>query len=110
MNGNGFNRNSMAKRYALRHLKTDPATEIIYYLPTNSPQREIRLVEVNNAIVERDSDASQALDFGVDVGNPAEHKLLVVDVTPAQWKRIQRKELRLPDGWSLSDAVEFGRP
>jgi hypothetical protein len=60
--------------------------------------------------VERDADTSEALDFGVDVGNPTEHKLLVVDVTPSQWDRIQRRELRLPDGWSLSNAVVFGRP
>ncbi len=110
MSGNGFNRNGMAKRYALRHLKTDPAIQEIYYLPTDAPTREIRFVEVNNAIMQRDADTTEPIDFGVDTGNPSEHKLMIVDVTPDQWERIKRKQLPLPKGWSLSQPVRFGRP
>jgi hypothetical protein len=73
----------------------------VYHLPTGAPEREIRLVEVNDQIVERGFDPLESLDFGVDVGTPDCHTLLVVDVTPSQWKRVEVGELRLPDSWSL---------
>ena len=96
-----FDRDSMAQWYASRHLKTDPGIAALYYLPKNAPEREIRFVEVNDMIVERENDPLEPIDFGVDTGGANEHKLLVVDVTPDQWRRIERRELSLPTGWTL---------
>ncbi len=100
-------RDIMARSYANRHLKTDPGTLVVYYLPKGAPQREIRLLEVNNLIVARDAAPLEALDLGVDIDGKL--TLLVLDVTPAQWERIRKKELRLPKGWSMDDAVEIRR-
>ncbi len=36
-----FDRASMARWYAKEHLKTDPGIAAVYYLPTNSGDREI---------------------------------------------------------------------
>jgi hypothetical protein len=44
---NQFNRESMARCYAKRHLKTDPGVGTIYYLPAGAPEREIRFIEIN---------------------------------------------------------------
>ncbi|MGO8690166.1 MAG: hypothetical protein ACLQLG_11065 [Thermoguttaceae bacterium] len=96
-----------AKWYAERHLYTDPGTRVVYYLPTGAPEREIRLLEVNELIVQRESDPLEPLDFGIDVGGAEPHSLLVVDVTPAQWDRIRSGQLALPAGWSLEGAVPF---
>lgn len=107
MNGSttaAFDRDKMARDYAQRHLRSDPGTRFVYHLRTGSPEREIRLVEVNDQIVERIAPL-EPLDFGVDVGNPNGHTLNVVDVTPAQWERITRGELALPAGWVLDDAA-----
>lgn len=106
---NGFNRDQMARMYAKRHLKTDPGVVAIYYLPAQAPAREIRFIEVNNMIIPRDENPVEAIDFGVDSGSATEHKLLVADVTPSQWKKIRENKLRLPEGWSLSDLKEFSR-
>jgi hypothetical protein len=102
-----FDRDSMARWYAKRHLKTDPAICAVHYLPANSPNREIRFIEVNKLIADRNDDTLEPVDFGVDTGTESEHKLFVLDVTPPQWDRILAASLALPPGWSLDDSVAF---
>ncbi len=104
-----FDRDSMASWYAQQHLKTDPGVRSVYYLPTNAPNREIRFVEINELVADRSDDTLEPVDFGVDTGMESEHKLLVLDVTPNQWDRINESSLALPPGWSLDGAVPFNQ-
>jgi hypothetical protein len=103
-----FDRDSMAQWYASEHLKTDPGIVAVYYLPTNAGDREIRFVEINNLIGDRNDDVLEPIDFGVDTGMDTAHKLLVLDVTPEQWDRIRTRSLSLPGNWSLRDAIPYG--
>jgi hypothetical protein len=109
MSEHPFNRDEMARWYATRHLKTDPGIRVVYYLPTEAPERVIRFIEINELIADRDGDPLEPIDFGVDVGTAEGHTLIVLDVTPAQWEKINRKELQLPKGWSLNGAIPFSR-
>ena len=102
-----FDRRLMANWYAKEHLKTDPGIVAVYYLPTNSGEREIRLIEVNRLIGDRNDVALEAIDFGVDAGMETAHKLFVLDVTPEQWQRIKTRELPLPGNWSLDSAIQY---
>jgi hypothetical protein len=102
-----FDRDSMAHWYAQEHLKADPGVRKVYYLPSGAPEREIRLVEVNDMIGERSDDSLAPIDFGVDRGDSNEHTLIVLDVTPAQLDRIIQNDLSLPRGWSLQNSVSF---
>ena len=102
-----FNRDSMANWYAKQHRKTDPGIVAIYYLPTNAGEREIRLVEVNKLIGDRNDYALEPIDFGIDRGMETEHNLFVLDVTPEQWKRIRTQELQLPGNWSRDSAIRL---
>jgi len=102
-----FDRDTLARWYAEEHLKTDPGIDSVYYLPQNSPEREIRLVEVNKLLAERNEDSLEPIDFGVGMGTENAHKLFVLDVTPAQWQRIESHGLCLPGHWSLQDAQRF---
>ena len=104
-----FNREEMARWYAGRHLKTDPGIRTVYYLPAGAPEREVRFLEINDLMAVRENDPLEPIDFGVDIGGTEAHTLLVLDVTPAQWERIRRRELPLPDGWSLDNAIPFSR-
>jgi hypothetical protein len=104
-----FEKDATARWYATQHLKTDPGIRSVYYLPTNSPEREIRFIEINGLIGDRDDDTLEPIDFGVDTGMETEHKLLVLDVTPSQWDRIRESSLQLPQGWSLQDAVPYSQ-
>jgi hypothetical protein len=105
-----FDRDSMARWYAKQHLKTDPGVVAVHYLPGGAGEREIRLVEVNQLMGDRTDDALEPIDFGADRGTETAHKLLVLDVTPAQWQRISAGELGLPSGWSLEGEVRFEGP
>jgi len=109
MSESPFDRAAMAKEYASRHLKTDPHTRLIFFLQGGAPEREIRLVEINDAIVERAQDPFEPLDMGVAIDGDSAHSLLVMDATPDQWEKIQRREIPLPTGWSLDNAVTFSR-
>lgn len=100
-----FDRDAMAKWYAKRHLDTDTGVVEIHYLPFNARDNEIRLLEVNDQISET-SDV-HPIDFGVDIGEVDQHVLVVLDVTPAQWKAIQGGKLDLPKGWSLDKGKTF---
>ena len=102
-----FDRDQMAQLYANEHLKTDPGIAAVHYLPTAADNREIRFVEINTFIAERTLDSLEPIDFGVDMGTDNAHKLFVLDVTPDQWKRLQTGDLKLPEGWTLKDSVEF---
>jgi hypothetical protein len=106
-NAQAFDRDAMAKWYAKRHLDTDTGLMEVYYLPGNSPGREIRFLEVNSEITE--NSVLEPVDFGVDVGTENHHSLFVLDITPAQWKAIESGELKLPNGWSLDKRMTFGR-
>lgn len=103
-----FDRDAQASWYASEHLRADPGVRKIYYLPANAPDREIRFLEINDLLADRGDDFLEPIDFGVDTGSQSEHKLLVLDVTPSQWKLIDQLALSLPDGWSLDDAKVFG--
>jgi hypothetical protein len=102
-----FDRASMARWYAKEHLKTDPGIVAVYYLPTNSGDREIRFVEINKLIGDRNDDILEPIDFGIDMSMETGHRLYVLDVTPEQWGRIQSQKLGLPGNWSLKDATHF---
>lgn len=84
----------------------DPAIRAIHYLPVGAPPNEIRLVEINEAIT--GTAEPEPIDFGVDSGTPNEHKLIVFDVTPEQWKEVQRGTQLLPEGWTLQGSQEIG--
>jgi hypothetical protein len=103
-----YNRDALARWHAKQHIKTDPGVRTIYYLPKDAPEREIRLLEVNELIAEMNDAALRPIDFGVDTGMETEHRLLVLDVTPRQWARIRRSAFALPQGWSLVGAKAFG--
>jgi len=102
-----FDRDTMADWYAREHLKTAPGIVSVYYLPANADEREIRLIEINQLIGDRNDGILEPIDFGVDTGMETAHKLRVLDVTPEQWSRIESHELELPVSWSLDGAVPY---
>jgi hypothetical protein len=103
------NREELARLYASRHLSTDPGICTIYYLPARSPEREIRLLEINELMAVRESDPLEPIDFGIDIDGTEPHTLMVLDVTPAQWESIRKAELQMPKDWSLDGAIAFSR-
>ncbi len=102
-----YDRDTLAKWYAARHFKTDSGVEKVFYLPVGAPEREIRLLEVNDLISE--TTPLEPIDFGVDIGGAGAHTLNVLDVTPGQWEGIASARIPLPAGWTLEGIQELGK-
>ena len=49
----------------------------------------------------------EPIDFGVDIGDADGHKLFVLDVTPDQWKAIDKGDLKLPAGWKMDKKMTY---
>jgi hypothetical protein len=60
-------------------------------------------------IADRDKDPLEPIDFRVDIEGVDGHTLMVLDVTPAQWEKVNKKEIQLPNSWSLEGAIPFSR-
>ncbi len=103
-----FNRDRMAEFYAKQHIKTDPGTVLVVYLPHGAEEREIRLLEVNSLMGDRNDNAFFPISFCLDrEDKESTHTLSILDVTPEQWERIESLKLQLPDGWSLENAKRY---
>lgn len=103
-----FDRDRMARRYVSLNRDLDQGIRKILYLPEGAPDREIRLLVVNELLAETDGGLFKPVDFGFCIGSEEEeHRLLMLDVTPSQWEAIERREIPLPEGWSMDHAKEF---
>jgi hypothetical protein len=101
------NRDEVAGWLAKTHIIADSAIREVWYLPNGAPPDEIRLLEVNDRLA--GSQASvEAVDFGLDVaGKP--FRLLVADITSDQLLELRQDPSRLPPGWSIDGASNWGR-
>lgn len=87
---------SAARVLAEAHRAEDPATSAVY-LASDPQGAEIRLVEVSSSV----ESTGEVLPFrfraNPDRGIPVES--VVVLLSEEEWGRVQRGDLRLPDGW-----------
>ena len=98
-------RDQVAEWLAKQHFAADPGITDVWYLP-DSPEQEIRLIEVNALLTGLSDEDIIPVDFGFDVEG-LNYTLLVVDVTPDQWQRLQAGALPLPEHWTLRDLRHF---
>jgi hypothetical protein len=102
-------RDEAAGWIARKHLAADPGVTDVWYLPGNAPEREIRLLEVNVLLAEFGEEERLPIDFGFDVDGTV-FSLLVLDLTPNQWKQVREGAAPLPENWNLDGARHFGYP
>lgn len=105
-----FDREHWARYYAEHHHDVDPSVSHVYFLPDNAPEREIRLVEVNDTLPELSDEFLEPIIFGVDRDSDNAHKLAILDVSAGQWEKIRSRQLALPVGWSLDRALDLLDP
>jgi hypothetical protein len=93
---------------AQRHLSTDAAIERVIYLPTEAPENEIRLLEVNRLLSQTDPQSIEPLDFTPEMDLP--YRVFVADITSDEWERVQRDPATtLPPGWRLDGSQVIAR-
>jgi hypothetical protein len=102
----GSDRDRIAEWVAKRHLSADGSIRQVYYLPTDAPPQEIRLLEINERI-SAPEDRPEPLDFGVEVAGVA-LKLSVVDISKDQLEKMKRDPSNLPPGWKWEGVQKWG--
>jgi len=98
---------AVARRLARAHARIDPGiTKIFRVLAANEqellPTEPVKLLEVN-----KDTPANGVVPvtFGPDPVAGVHFSSVIVEVTPAEFKRIQNGELKLPGGWRLGNEI-----
>jgi hypothetical protein len=102
----GISPERFAKWMAQRHVISDPDIREVIYLPSNAPDNEIRLLEVNVLLKVGDDERVEPIDFSPDI-NGVNFAVLVADITPGQWQGIREGKLPLPAGWDLKGYRTF---
>ncbi len=72
----------------------------------DAPDEPIKLLEVNAATVATGSVEPYAFAASASVPFPT----VIAEVTPEEYERIRRNEIKLPAGWSLTKTQLFERP
>ena len=99
----------MARWYAERAYQNRPWGSFGVLFADDAPEREIRFVEVNELIGDRERQRPEPIDFGVDLGMETEHTLLVLDVTPVNGIGSTNRCCDYREGWSLENAIQLRR-
>jgi hypothetical protein len=93
-------RAAFAEWLARQHLRFDPRLTQVVYLPTDAPNDEIRMLEVNIGLYPEPGKPIFPIETTPAV-NTLPFRVWVADVTPDEWKQIQTDPSLLPNGWKL---------
>ena len=72
----------------------------------DAPDEPIKLLEVNAATVSTGSVEPYAFAASASLPFPT----VIAEITPEEYERIRRDEIKLPTGWSLTKTQLFKRP
>jgi hypothetical protein len=92
------------KNLAQLHFEADDGIEQIIWMK-GGEKKQIRLIEVNRTALPTESVEIFRFAPSEDVPFP----ILIADVRPTEWERIQNGDIPLPDGWALEEAQVFRR-
>jgi hypothetical protein len=101
-----MSRDSFVQWIVSHHFAIDKGITRILYLPAGAPEKEVRLLEVNELATIPENGTVQAFDFMPDIEG-IDYTLLVADVTPRQFDAIVQGKLPPPKGWWLDGYQVF---
>lgn len=93
-------RAAFAEWLARQHLRFDSRLTQVVYLPSGSPEGEVRLLEVNTGLYPEPGSPIVPIETTPAVTD-LPFRVLVADVTPDEWSQIQANPGLLPHSWSL---------
>lgn len=103
-------KDEVARELVEGHFRVEPdLQQVIRIVADNEdePNEPIKLLEVNAATVATGSVERYAFGPSASVPFPT----VIAEVTPEEFDRISRHELKLPEGWSLgAKTLIFKRP
>ncbi|HUQ69795.1 MAG TPA: hypothetical protein VM165_09750 [Planctomycetaceae bacterium] len=108
----GNDRNRIAAWLASQHLRSDAGIREVWFLPTGAPDLEIRFLEVSDIHPHPAPNGTnlRPIDFALEIAG-YDGRLLIIDLDQPTLDQIRQTDDSglLPSGWSLQDAVVWGR-
>lgn len=95
---------SVVRRLVQSHFEIEEGIDEIVWLKDGVHQ-EIRLIEINRSTLPTKSVEVLYFSPNQDVPFPVR----IADVTPQEWKQVQRGDIPLPPDWSLQQIQIFQR-
>lgn len=93
---------------AKQHLRFDKRLAEAIFLPSGSPENQVRLLEVNTGLFPEPG--SNVFPIEVAPASPdLPFHIWVADITPEEWARIQNDPSLLPEGWTLEGSQTIKR-
>ena len=102
----GASKETFVQWIVRHHFAIDKGITKILYLPAGAPEKEVRLLEVNELASIPEGGKVEAFDFMPDIEG-FDYALFVADVTPKQYDAIMQGKLLLPSGWRLDGHQPF---
>lgn len=91
-----------AAELAQSHFSVEPDIVAIYRVVAaereDQPSEPVKLLEVNKHTPPA---GIRPVHFGPDPAVGIHHASVVIEVTPEEYEKVRRGELRLPNGWEL---------
>jgi hypothetical protein len=97
-------KDEVARELAAWHFRVEPDLKAVFVLRSEAHE-PIRLLEVNAATVTTGS--VEPFAFAPTKETP--FATVVAEITPEEFERVRRDEIKLPSGWSLTNALELNR-
>ncbi len=103
-------KNEVAKKLAQKHYEIEPGITRIFKL-RDKPEFEglsstpIKLLEIN---IDTAPSGIMPLHFGPMPRSGIPYPSVIVEVTPAEFERIQVQDLKLPEGWTIDEEYPRG--
>jgi len=103
-----MSRDQFAQWVAFRHLASNASLRQVVYFPQGAPSDEIRFLEIDGDPWLPEEDRPERSDFSPNILGIS-FRVIVADITPNQWRRIKNDPSLLPEGWSLTNSVNWGQ-
>jgi hypothetical protein len=87
----------LAEELAKAHVEDDPKMTDVYFV--EDVENEVRLVEVSTALSDAGPGEVLPFRFGPAPEEGVPLPSIVVLLSPAEWRAVQKGELALPTGW-----------
>lgn len=99
-------KDEFAAELAQAHFTVEPDIVAIYRVVAQEreqrPSEPVKLLEVN---AKTPPAGIRPVHFGPDPAAGIHHGLVVIEITPEEYARLERGELSLPEGWSVANEL-----
>jgi hypothetical protein len=102
-----LNKDEEARKLAEIHYQIEPEMQQIFRLTSGLgretlPEEPIKLLEVSDSTIPT---GIMPLWFGPLPERGIHFRVVIIEITPEEFNKLQKQELQLPNGWAIGDLL-----